>query len=120
MALNGRTGVVLRHATLEGVRVAVRLDKGGRTVHVQPESVRPIEAAPPPPFLPLSTVAAVNDPCSFHTYGNMPPTSFLPGVGMHRPTAIVLVLGIRDFQASLCAMLPDRKGGAAAAARRLH
>jgi len=85
-----------------------------------PESVRQIEAAPPPPFLALSTAAAVNDRCFFYTFGNMLPTYFLPGVGMQEATAIVLVRGIRDFRASLCTVFRDRKGGAVAAARRLH
>jgi len=53
VALNGRTREMLRQAPLDGVRVAVRLYQSGRTVHVQPESVRPNEAAPWQPFLPL-------------------------------------------------------------------
>ena len=53
VALNGCTGVVLRQAPPAGGRVGVWLEQGGRTVHVQPESVCPNEAAPRPPFLPL-------------------------------------------------------------------
>ena len=44
----------------------------------------------------------------------------LPGVGMHEATANVLVLGIIDFRAFLCAVFRARKDGTAAAARRLQ
>jgi len=87
---------------------------------VQPENVRPIEAAPPPLFLPLSIAAAVNDWCIFYTSGNMPPPYVLSGVGMHEATANMLVLGIRHFRVSLCPVFHDPKGGAATAVRRLH
>jgi len=50
----------------------------------------------------------------------MPPPYVLPGVGMHEATANVLVLGTRNFRASLCAVFRDRKDGTAAAARRLQ
>jgi len=39
---------------------------------------------------------------------------------MHEATANVLVLGIRDFRAALCAVFRDRKCVAAAAPRRLQ